>query len=94
MEYNPGRENVLVDCLSHLSQPSSDPQKLEEDKIAMVIVDLTAVTAKQLHSAYKDCPVLQQVLKHLRNGWPRAVEGLDPAMLPFYKIQTELAELD
>lgn len=60
-------------------------------KLRKVTVDLTAVTTEQLQSAYKDFPVMQQVLKHLRNSWPRAVKSLDPALQPFDRI---LAELD
>ncbi len=74
--------------------PSSDPQELVEDMIAMVSVDLVAVTTEQLHTAYQDCLVLQQVMSYLRNGWPCTAKGLDPALLPFYRVQTELAELD
>lgn len=59
----------------------------------MVTMDLTAVIIEQLHSTYKDCPVLQHVLKHQRSGWPRVAKGLDPALLHFYRIQNELAEL-
>lgn len=57
----------------------------------MVSVDSAAVTTEQLPTAYKDCPVLRQVMVYLRNGWPRTAKGLDP---PFYHVQTELAELD
>lgn len=60
----------------------------------MVSVDSAAVTTEQLHTAYNDSPVLQQVRAYLRNGWPHTAEGLDPALLPFYGVQIELAELD
>lgn len=74
--------------------PSSLPQESEEDKVALLAdVDLAAVTEDQLHSAYLECPVLQQVLKHLRDGWPRNGKGLNLALLPSYGIQTELAEV-
>lgn len=94
VEYKPGRDNVIADCLSRMPLPSSDPQEQDEDIIAMVSVDLAAVTTEQLHTAYQDCPVLQQVLAYQRNGWPRTAKGLDPAFLPFYRVQSELAELD
>jgi len=54
----------------------------------------THVATEPLHTAYRDCSVLQQVMVHLRNGWPLTAKGLDAALLPFYCVQTELAELD
>lgn len=83
MEYKPGRDNVIADCLSRMPLLSSDPQEMDEDIIAMVSVDPAAVTTEQLHTAYKDGPVLQQVRAYLRNGWPCTAKGLDPALLPF-----------
>ena len=80
VEYKPGRDNIIADCLSCMPLPSSDPQVLEEDIIAMVSVDSAAVTTEQLLTAYQDCPVLQQVMAYLRNGWPHAAKGLDPAL--------------
>lgn len=47
--------------------------------IAMVSVDLAAITTEKLHTAYQECPVLQQV-SYLRNGWPRTGKSLDPAV--------------
>lgn len=94
VEYKPGRDNVIADCSSRMPLPSSDPQELDDDIIAMVPVDFAAVTTELLHTAYQDCPVLQQVMAYLRNGWPRSAKGLDPALLPFYHVQIELAELD
>lgn len=80
--------------MPRLPLPSSEPQELEEDEIAKLTAELTAVTTELLHGAHKDCSVLQKVLKYLRTGWPRAVKGLYPALLPFYRLQTELAELN
>ena len=86
VEYKPGCDNVIADChacrchlLTHKSRMTTS---------------FAAVTTEPLHTAYQDCPVLQQVMAHLRNGWPRSAKGLIPALLPFYRVRTELAELD
>lgn len=81
MEYKPGRDNVVADCLSRLPLPSSQPLEPDEDMIAVVSVDLAAVTADQLRTAYQDCPVLQQVITYQSDGWPRTTKGLDPVTL-------------
>lgn len=94
VEYKPGRENVVADCLSRLPLPVLNQLELEEDTVVLVTVDLTSLTADQLRAAYTESPVLQQVTKNVRRHWPCTPKGLDPALLPYYRIQTELTELD
>ncbi|KAL2085986.1 hypothetical protein ACEWY4_019306 [Coilia grayii] len=91
--YKRGCDNVIADCLSRLPLPDAD-MTVEPDTeiVALMSDDFAAVTAAELSAACKDCPVLQQVRTYMQNGWPRTHKGLDPAIQPYYRIQTELSE--
>ncbi|CAM5115715.1 unnamed protein product [Eretmochelys imbricata] len=48
LEYNPGNQNVVADCLSHLPLPSPDGSLEDEDVVvALITSTLTAVTRQQ-----------------------------------------------
>lgn len=95
IEYKRGCDNVIADCLSRLPLPDADLQ-MEPDMevVALVTDDFAPVTADELTAACKGCPVLQQVRTYIREGWPRTAKGLDPALVPYFRIQTELSEHD
>ncbi|KAJ8364452.1 hypothetical protein SKAU_G00132830 [Synaphobranchus kaupii] len=95
IEYKPGRENVTADCLSRLPLPVTDPHEEPDiEMIAMVSADFAAVTAEQYQSAYSSCPVLKQVETFIAKGWPRTSKGLDPAIVPYFRIRNELVVQD
>lgn len=74
MEYKLGHDNVIADCLSHLPLPVCDQLELGKDMI---------VTTDQLQTAYRECPVMQQVTKlHLHKGWLCTSKGLDQPCYP------------
>ena len=64
------------------------------EMIALVSDDFAAITMEELTAACKDCLILQQVRAYIRTGWPCTAKGLDPALVPYFRIHTELAEHD
>lgn len=92
LEYKPGREDVVVDCLLHPPLPVFDQQELKEETVVLVTSNLTFLKADQLRTAHAASPVLQQVTKHVRQRCPCTPKGLDPALLPYY--DSKLAEVN
>ena len=93
IEYKQGCDNVIADCLSRLPLPNTEPQvEPDIEMVALVSDDFAAVTVEELTAACKSCPVLQQVKAYIRTGWPHTAKGLDPALIPYFRVQTELSE--
>lgn len=92
IKYKRGCDNVIADCLSRLPLPHADMDvEPDTEVVALVSDDFAAITAAELTAACKDCPVLQQVRHYMQHGWPRTHKGLDPAIQPYFKLQTELS---
>ena len=95
IEYKRGCDNVIADCLSRLPLPDTDFNvEPDMEMIALVSDDFAAITMEELTAACKDCLILQQVRAYIRTGWPCTAKGLDPALVPYFRIHTELAEHD
>ena len=95
IEYKRGCDNVIADCLSRLPLPDTDFNvEPDMETVALVSDDFAAITMEELTAACKDCLILQQVRAYIRTGWPCTAKGLDPALVPYFRIHTELAEHD
>ncbi|XP_051784491.1 uncharacterized protein K02A2.6-like [Erpetoichthys calabaricus] len=92
IEYKPGHENITADCLSRLplSETVSE-QDPDLELVALVSVDFAAVTAEQFQSACASCPILQKVKTYISKGWPCTSKGLESDVIPYFRIQSELA---
>ncbi|CAM4650968.1 unnamed protein product [Lepidochelys kempii] len=95
LEYKPGNQNVVADCLSCLSLPSPDGSPEDEDVVvALITSTLTAVTKEQFQAACSACPIQQKLWEFLTKRWPSNPKNLDPVLLPYFRVWDELSLLD
>ncbi|CAM4651839.1 unnamed protein product [Lepidochelys kempii] len=95
LEYKPGNQNVVADCLSRLPLLSPDGPLEDEDIVVAVITStLTTVTKEQLQAACSACPIQQKLREFLTKRWPSYPKNLDPVLLPYFRVWDELSLLD
>ncbi|CAM4643089.1 unnamed protein product [Lepidochelys kempii] len=95
LEYKPGNQNVIADCLSRLPLPSPDgPLEDEDVVVALITSTLTAVTREQFQAACLACPIQQKLWEFLTKRWPSNPKNLDPVLLPYFRVRDELSLLD
>ena len=103
LEYRTGPENGNADALSRLplDNPHDDLPVPEEVVLSLTMAedavlslrqgDDKPVTARTIGLLTQRDPVLSQVLRMVREGWPSTVE---PALQPYHQRQTELSLFD
>ncbi|CAM4644478.1 unnamed protein product [Caretta caretta] len=95
LEYKPGNQNVVADCLSRLPLPSPDgPPEDEDVVVALITSTLTAVTREQFQAACSACPIQQKPREFLTKSWPSYPKNLDPVLLPYFRVRDELSLFD
>ncbi|CAM5091596.1 unnamed protein product [Eretmochelys imbricata] len=95
LEYKPGNQNVVADCLSRLPLPSPDgPLEDEDVVVALITSTLAAVTREQFQAACSACPIQQKLWEFLTNRWPSHPKNLDPVLLPYFRVRDELSLFD
>ncbi|CAM5162642.1 unnamed protein product [Natator depressus] len=95
LEYKPGNQNVVADCLSRPPLPSPDgPPEDEDVVVALITSTLTAVTREQFQAACSACPIQQKLWEFLTKRWPSHPKNLDPVSLPYFRVRDELSLLD
>ncbi|CAM4476964.1 unnamed protein product [Lepidochelys kempii] len=95
LEYKPGNQNVVADCLSRLPLPSPDgPPEDEDVVVALITSTLTAVTREQFQAARSACPIQQKLQEFLTKRWPSHPKNLDPVLLPYFTVRDELSLFD
>ncbi|CAM5080288.1 unnamed protein product [Natator depressus] len=95
LEYKPGNQNVVADCLSRLPLPSPDGPPEDEDVVVVLITStLTAVTREQFQAACSACPIQQKLWEFLTKRWPSHPKNFDPVLLPYFRVRDELSLFD
>ncbi|CAM4672831.1 unnamed protein product [Lepidochelys kempii] len=95
LEYKPGNQNVIADCLSRLPLPSPDGPPEDEDVIVALITSaLTAVTKEQFQAACSACPIQQKLREFLTKRWPSNPKNFDPVLMPYFRVWDERSLLD
>ncbi|CAM5075843.1 unnamed protein product [Natator depressus] len=97
LEYKPGNQNVVADCLSRLPLPFSSPDGPPEDDdvvVALITSTLTEVTREQFQAACSACPIQQKLREFLTKRWPSNPKNLDPVLLPYFRVREELSLFD
>ena len=100
--YRPGCENAPADCMSRLPLPAVssavDPPTAPADDdceyVALLTTAHKSISAADLDTACASSPELIKLRAIISNGWPASPTGLDPDLLPYYKIRHELSVKD
>ena len=95
--YRPGKENNVADLLSRAVQ-SLVPSQVSSVEINADLQTLNtifgspalrAISPQELAAATYSDPILQQVLEHISNGWPKQRPNI-PELHSFFQVQEEL----
>lgn len=102
--YRPGAENAPADCMSRLPLPAApspdgsvEPAHMEDSDpeiVALLSTARNSLSAADLDSACASCPEITNLRTQITCGWPSSSKGLDPDLLPYYKLRLELCVKD
>ncbi|KAL3973851.1 tissue factor pathway inhibitor [Sarotherodon galilaeus] len=95
VQYRPGVQNVMADCLSRVpltySSTDIDAEKDLLLEIAEVSPLLTATPLTDFKAECEDCPDLSLLRQVIRSGWPKVKRSLPAEMQPYFPVRHELA---
>ncbi|XP_042071499.1 uncharacterized protein K02A2.6-like [Haplochromis burtoni] len=95
VQYRPGVQNVIADCLSRVpltySSTDIDAEKDLLLEIAEVSPLLTATPLTDFKAECEDCPDLSLLRQVIRSGWPKVKRSLPPEIQPYFLVRHELA---
>lgn len=98
LEYRPGAKQVHCDALSRLpvagaAAPKTVPRPAETLHL-MEFLDSSPVSVGQIRRWTSVDPVLSQVYRHVRDGWPASGDALGPDFQPYKSRIGELSVED
>lgn len=95
VQYRPGVQNDIADCLSRVpltySSTDIDAEKDLLLEIAEVSPLLTATPLTDFQAECEDCPDLSLLRQVIRSGWPKVKRSLPAEMQPYFLVRHELA---
>ena len=95
VEYRPGSENDVADCLSRLPLPGTDMDFTETvESVAAIMTDTDAIPLEEFKAACHSCPVLAKLCAQIPKPWPGRKSAVDPDLQPYYMIRDELSIVD
>ena len=88
----PGKQLIVADTLSRAPLAEADPGDLEPETIAYVnvIMESLPATERRLYEIKlqtEQDPILQQVLKYTKDGWPRIISEVPESIQPYWNYQ-------
>ena len=82
LKHRPGREMVLPDALSRLSQ--AEKRKILDREVNIhQLVDISVPRLEQLKQETTDDITLQKIRGVVREGWPSSIKGVDEDVRPY-----------
>ena len=93
LQHRPGREMVLPDALSRLSQ--SDREEVPDTNVRIhELVDVSQSRLGRLQSETESDEVLQKIKAYVWSGWPSSVKSLEPELRPFWGFHNDISIVD
>lgn len=94
MQYKPGSENVMADCLSRLPLTDSNTAAEADGDLSTEIAEITihnALPLADFKAECENCPILTQLRQVIHSGWPKVKKALPAELQPFFLVRHELA---
>ena len=91
--HRPGREMVLPDALSRLSQVDKE-EVLGTNVRVHELIDVSQSRLGRLQAETEADEVLQKVKSYVWNGWPVSVKSLEPELRPFWGVHNDISIVD
>lgn len=95
IKYVPGRYLYIADTLSraYLQKITNDQMELESEVVMVHNLEITNEHEERLVTAYKEDPVMQDLMKAVLSGWTWQSRTLAPeAVKPYWNVRDELYE--
>ena len=93
INYKPGREMVLPDAFSRLSQ--SDSLEVEGTKVRIhELVDISVSRLAQLQQETDSDETLRKIKSLVKHGWPASIKSLDPDLRKYWGIHNDISVVD
>ena len=91
--HRPGREMVLPDALSRLSQ--SDKEEVLGTNVRIhELVDVSLSRLGRLQRETESDEVLQKIKTYVWSGWPASIKSLEPEIRPFWGVHNDVSIVD
>ena len=92
----PGKQLIVADTLSRAPLAEADPGDLEPETIAYVNVIMESLPATErrlfeIKLQTEQDPILQQVLKYTKDGWPRIIREVPESIQPYWNYKSDLS---
>lgn len=91
MQYHPGSQNVMADCLSRVPLSDSSAAADLVTEIAEISPLLTALPLADFKAECEDCSELAQLRQVIHAGWPKVKKSLQDEVQPYFLLRHELA---
>ena len=93
IQHRPGREMVLPDALSRLSQ--SDKKVVPGTNVRIhELVDVSQSRLKRLQDETESDEVLQKIKTYVLSGWPVSIKSLEPELRPYWGVHNDISIVD
>ncbi len=101
VKYVPGKFMHVADTLSRAFLPTttSTAQEIHDDANVMIhtikeSLPVSAEKLQELQEATRQDPVMQDLSKILKTGWPSCKKNAPPKVLPYWSLRDEIHEID
>lgn len=94
MQYRPGSQNVMADCLSRVPLIDSSMAVDSDGDLCTEIAEISlcnALPLAEFKAECENCPVLTQLRQVIRSGWTMVKKALPSKLQPYYLVRHELA---
>lgn len=91
MQYHPGSQNVMADCLSGVPLSDSSAAADLVTEIAEISPLLTALPLADFKAECEDCSELAQLRQVIHAVWPKVKKSLQDEVQPYFLLRHKIA---
>lgn len=95
MEYRPGSQNIMADCLSRVSLHTTNTAEDAEQDLITEIAEISPLSRSlplfDFKAEREDCPKLTKLRLTILSRWPKVKKSLLDEVKPYFLLRNELA---